>query len=403
MKSLWLCDYYPRPHDTAMGIWGFKTMQALQNQGVDTVGMAPTPWIPRALALNQSMRHWAHVPDQWDYQGIKSYYLRCLHYPHRWVAKNIYNTWPYWDSEWVWKGCKQVIDTVIHTEKPDVLHANFVFPSGYLAWRMSHKYHIPYVMHERSPQRLNAAMQHSRRKRLYEKIVHDAHAVITLNSSLAQALQGMTDKSVHRIPAAADMDSMSFTKNPGISRRSKPYILSVGALNARKGHWYLIHALELVREHMPDLQCVIVGDGPERARLERLIRALNLQERVLLMGRKSHAEVMQLMHECVLFALPSQAEAFGTVYAEALSMKKPIIACHGEGIGEYIQDGVHGILVEPKNPKGIANAIQQLIEDVELRLRIGKAGLALVEARLSYAAIAQSISSIYKEILNGQE
>ena len=90
-------------------------------------------------------------------------------------------------------------------------------------------------------------------------------------------------------------------------------VLSVGSLSERKGHEYLIRAIGEVRKDIPEIACRIIGSGPKRGELEKLIEQLGLADTVELCGKRPHADVLGEMSWCDVFALPSWGEAGGTV------------------------------------------------------------------------------------------
>lgn len=380
-----------------MGIWAWKTMQALKRGGIEVAGLAPTSWIPHWLGWNAGLKNWAAVPKHWRHEDIDVYYPKCAHYPHRLVTRWIYDPLAFADSAFIWSACRRNFEAVIEKERPDVLQANFAFPSGYLAMQVKRTWDIPYVFHERSPQRLAAAQRFAWRQNLYCRVVRNADAVITLNRKLVNEIEGLTGVRPVMIPAAADPGPAAPVNE---EETGKPFFLSVGALNPRKGHAALIDAIARLRKDIPDIHGVIVGGGPQRQMLQKLIADNGLEPHVTLSGRIPHARVQDLMRRCRFFVLPSKDEAFGTVYAEAMAAAKPIIACRDEGIGDYAEDQKHGLWVEYGNAQSIAEAMQRLWDDDNLRHRMGNAGRELVLKTLSYDAIAKSIKSIYSRVVD---
>ena len=403
-RALWICDYFPRPHDMTTGTWALETAVALQEAGLPAVVLAPTPWIPRSIAATKSFREWSRVPRQWQTGGVPIYYPRCPHYPRRWVHEGLYNRLPFFDSALLWPWLRGAAHRVMETHPFDVVHANFLFPSGYLGLKLKRRYGTPLVVHERSVQRLGMAREHARRGKAYRRILREADVVITENQKMAAGLREMeptiTDLRVFKQPGTHPGVIASFEQMRPPAFMNRKVILSVGALSKRKGHEYLVRAIAEIKSEFPNLACRIIGEGPERRKLGELAVELGVSEIVELVGRRPHAEVLGEMSWCDIFALPSWGEAGGTVYGEAMQFGKPIIACVGEGITEVVQDGVQGLLVPPRDHSRLAEALRRLLVDASGRERMGAAARELAVTELSYPQLANQLIELYGELVD---
>jgi glycosyltransferase involved in cell wall biosynthesis len=174
-------------------------------------------------------------------------------------------------------------------------------------------------------------------------------------------------------------------------------VLSIGNLIPIKGHDLLLRALAAIQARHPDATCDIIGDGPERAKLEALVLELSLASRVRFLGRQSRRQVAESMRHCAVFALPSSYEALGCVYLEAMASEKPAIGCTGQGIAEVIQQGMNGMLVEPGDLQGLARAISMLLDDESLRRRIGRSARHTILHGFTLADQAQRLAELYRE------
>jgi glycosyltransferase involved in cell wall biosynthesis len=162
-------------------------------------------------------------------------------------------------------------------------------------------------------------------------------------------------------------------------------ILSVGRLVPFKGFDQLIDACaELVRRNL-DFTCEIVGDGPERDRLQSKIDSHQLKSRVALLGSLPREAVFEKMRACHIFALASMvdrngaSDVFPTVILEAMAAARPVVSTQLAGIPESVVHGGTGLLVPPSNPTAFAEALAQLVVDPVLRQQYGNAGRAHVE------------------------
>jgi glycosyltransferase involved in cell wall biosynthesis len=186
--------------------------------------------------------------------------------------------------------------------------------------------------------------------------------------------------------------------SPGVeSRSAEQLILSVGNLIPVKGHDLLIRAVASLAPEFPALALEIIGDGPERSRLQALAQRLQILDRVRFPGRQSRSQVVTAMRRCTLFVLPSRYEGLGCVYLEAMAVGKPVIGCRGQGIAEIVQHGSNGFLVGPDNEKELTLAMAMLLRDEARRRSLGAAARDTTLERLTLAHQAENLARIYRE------
>ena len=170
-----------------------------------------------------------------------------------------------------------------------------------------------------------------------------------------------------------------------------PQLIIVGRLHESKGHRVLLDALAKV----PGAELTIVGDGPERTAIEKQIESLGLKERVRLTGSVSEHQIIELMRSADLFVAPSHAEPLGVVYMEAMAMGVATIGTSAGGVAEIIDSGKDGLLVPPRDPEALAEAIQSLIDNPDRRRSLAKAGresvVANFDARIGAATLYERI------------
>mgnify|MGYP001338138705 FL=1 len=139
----------------------------------------------------------------------------------------------------------------------------------------------------------------------------------------------------------------------------KKYLIGVGRLVKRKGFEYLIKSLKLLNE---DVECLIIGDGPEKENLQQLAVNLGLKQRVNLLGYLSEEEKkFQYLAAADIFVLSSLHEGFGIVLQEAMQVGLPIIATNIGGQVDFIKDGENGFLVNIKDEESIADSAKRIL------------------------------------------
>src|SRR6266511_332935 len=164
-----------------------------------------------------------------------------------------------------------------------------------------------------------------------------------------------------------------------------PRIVSVGRLVPFKGFDDLIDACAELARHRIDFVCDIIGDGPLRETLQAKIEQLDLSSRVNLLGSLSQGAVLEKLQAADIFALASTTDAqgatdvFPTVILEAMASARTVVSTRLAGIPELVVDGQTGMLAPPGDSPALAQALEQLLRDPELRLRFGHAGRARIE------------------------
>ncbi|MGH8907543.1 MAG: glycosyltransferase [Egibacteraceae bacterium] len=157
-------------------------------------------------------------------------------------------------------------------------------------------------------------------------------------------------------------------------------ILCIGTLHEVKGQRHLLEACRLLAEQGVQVRCTLVGDGPDRRMLARLIAAWSLEGSAELVGRRTTAEIAALLVTVDVLAAPSvptrqgKREGIPVVLMEAMSAQVPVVASRLSGIPELVEDGRTGLLVPPGDAAALAGALRRLHEDPRLRRRLGCAG-----------------------------
>ncbi len=181
-----------------------------------------------------------------------------------------------------------------------------------------------------------------------------------------------------------------------ISERPDALIGLVGRLTPQKGCEYFLRAAQRVLIDFPRTLFVLVGEGPDRRKLEELVRDLNIAERVIFAG---HREDMPGVYASLdILVLPSINEGLPMTLIEAMAAARPVIATPVGAIPKLIIPEQTGLLVNPRDPVGLAAALGRLISNPDLRHRLGRDGQAWVMRRFSAEAMAQQYAEIYQEV-----
>jgi len=170
----------------------------------------------------------------------------------------------------------------------------------------------------------------------------------------------------------------------------------------------LIRAWPRVVEGQPEAELIVVGEGADRARLQRLAAEEGADDRVRFTGWISDHHLRELYRTAAVFALPTSAtvgsqaggEGFGLVFLEAAAAGLPVVAGRSGAVPEVVEDGVTGTLVEPGDLVGIADAIGALLRDDALRSRMGRAARSLAMSRYSFEAFGDRIETAFGDLVS---
>ncbi|BAZ09691.1 group 1 glycosyl transferase [Calothrix sp. NIES-4071] len=180
---------------------------------------------------------------------------------------------------------------------------------------------------------------------------------------------------MHIIHCGVNPVLFNITSHTELSKR----LLFVGRLAAAKGLPILLESLAILQQAHPDISLTVVGDGPDREKLERKTTELGLSQNVNFVGYKSQAQVREYFQLTDVFVMSSFAEGIPVVLMEAMAAGVPVVATQIAGISELVEDGVNGYLVPPADSVSLAARVDKLLSNHLLRAAFGQAGRAKVE------------------------
>jgi len=175
-----------------------------------------------------------------------------------------------------------------------------------------------------------------------------------------------------------------------------PVIGVVCELRAQKALEVLFAAVAQLRHELPELRVLVAGDGPEREGLEEEARRLDLDGTVRLLGIRR--DVPALLDALDVAVLSSDYEGSPLSVMEYMAAGKPVVSTRVGGVPELVEDGVHGLLVEPRDPGALAAAIGRLLHDPGEARRLGEQGRERQQRELSLDAMVSKIEDLYEEL-----
>jgi glycosyltransferase involved in cell wall biosynthesis len=290
---------------------------------------------------------------------------------------------------------------LLRREPVDHLHAHFATAPTLVAMFTHQLSGVPYTFtaHARDiyvdtqPELLRAEME-------------GAEAVVTVSeynrSYLSRQLAGTTaNGKVRCVPYGLDLRHFPFdcSRPPDAG---PPVILSVGRLIEKKGLDDVIAAAAILRRRGRRFRVEIIGTGPLKPALEAQVQRLGVQDRVTFLGVQPQEAVRPAYRRATLFALPCVVSADGdrdgmpNVLLEAMASGVPVVSTSVVGIPEWIHSGRNGLLVDPRNPAMLADALDFLLADADLRDRLAQAARRTIEAHFAIERNAVELVTLFQ-------
>ena len=301
-----------------------------------------------------------HYAEDYRMGNISVHYVKYLLPPNS-VFRGIF-----------WRRAVSKIRSLISREKLEfsLIHAHFLWPSGYVAAHLKKYYGVPVVVTGHGSDVYVLPFKNASWRKRIEYSLRMADSIITVgkkNRDIMVSKLGVPEEKVSVIPNGysseifAPMDMAEARKALNIPPDRK-VLLTAGNLLPVKGHRYLIEAIDLVRKRRKDVLCIIVGSGPLETELREQIRALGLEDHIWLVGGRPYDEMPVWMNACDVFVLPSLNEGNPTVMFETIGCGKPFVGTTVGGVPEAISDDRIGLLVPPADSTALAVAILKALE-----------------------------------------
>lgn len=239
------------------------------------------------------------------------------------------------------------------------------------------------------------------RTRLPEK-VREADAVVCVSDFARSQVMGFVEQDLwdklHVVHCGIGVAEFQ-ARNGSNPARGELEVLTVGRTVPFKGHPVLLEAVaELIRRRVP-VRVTIIGDGPQRADLERLAGQLGVSDRICFAGAIGQDEIRSYYEAADVFCLPSFAEGLPVVLMEAMAMGLPVVTTRIMGIPELVEDGVNGRLVSPGRSDELADAIAALAAAPALRAQMGGAGRDKVIKEFDSEQTARQLRDVYETLV----
>lgn len=389
MRILHIVTAFPRQSGDPIAPWLVELLQRLRARGHDVE------------VLTSSYRG---LGDQ-DHAGIPVYRFR--YFPARWERLTHEETAPdrmrrsllyaIMPVFFLASGMRRA-RALAHKGRYDIVHVHWPMPMALLGWAARRGRAMPMVTTFYGIELRWVQSRLPFLKWLVRWAARASAQAVAISSYTARELRKLINVPIEVIPYTAELPPPS-PMSAG-ARANERCILFVGRLIERKGVSHLIRALGTIRRQIP-ARLVVIGDGPERARLEQVTREMGMAEHVEFRGRVSDEELRLAYAAADLFVLPSvldarqDTEGLGVVLLEAMNYGVPVIASDIGGITDIVLHEQTGLLVPAGDEGALASALSRVLGDGALSRRLGEAGRKRLHDAFSWDRIVDQWENVY--------
>jgi phosphatidylinositol alpha-1,6-mannosyltransferase len=299
------------------------------------------------------------------------------------------------------------LDRIVNETRPDTIHCGKCLPEGLLAVAIERWRGIPFCCYVHGEELMLART--SRELKYFTRMVLRRAAKVVANGQhTKRLLLEEWDVPDHQVAVMhPGVDTTRFVPadiSADIRRRlgwvDRRVVLTVGALQQRKGQDMMIRALPAVRARCPEVLYVVVGEGWERSYLHDLVVEHDVADAVQFRGRLAEDQLVECYQQCDVFVLPNRQvgwdfEGFGIVLLEAQACGKPVIAGRSGGTAETLDPGVTGELVACDAPEELAGAVTALLIDAERARAMGARARQFVVDRFDWQVLGRRALEVF--------
>jgi len=295
--------------------------------------------------------------------------------------------------------------SLIRKERIDVIHSNNFAPAlaGSILSFLTSKPHIT-IIHDIFSMYKD-----------YWKIERKQKNVPKLNSFIGPIFEKMIIKlkcsAIHTVSKATKDDLVEFGAKKPIYvipnaiyyDEPKTYevnplqFIFIGRLLHYKNVEVVIKAVSILKKNYPSITLIIVGSGPYKTNLERLVSDLNLHDNIKFKGQLKQEEKNELMKTSISFVFPSLLEGFGLVILEAFEYKKPILVSNVRPLSEIVDHCETGYVIPPHDEKEWASAMEKIIKEPGSAVKMGESGRKVLEEKYNPKTMCQKVMKMYKD------
>ena len=357
MKVAVVAEYYPRRRDPVLGIWAHRQALAARDAGADVRVLVLERPVPPAASLKRpwklpgALAGIARQPKQDQLDGIEVRYVR-------FVAGDRNKTYASW-HERAAEPLGEALGALRQEWEFELVHAHYALPAGGAALPFTTAHDLPLVISVHGGDVLGPLLQAPEAQTAVGEVLSSASEVICNSRATLERVADIT-RDEERLRVVHLGASPPDDPPP---KRDRPTVSTLAHVIPRKRHADVLEAVQ----SMDGVGWLVIGDGPELPALRRAAAELKLEDRIEFAGQLAPDDALRELASTHVMALPSEDEAFGVAYVEALACGVPAIGLESEGgPREIAACGPGMLLVPPRDPAALADAIRRVLDDPAL-------------------------------------
>ncbi len=294
------------------------------------------------------------------------------------------------------------IKRIIEDIKPDILHAHYATSYGIIGSLSN--YH-PYILSVWGSDVYDFPQISPFHKKLVEYNLKKADYILSTSFHMKKETEKYTNKHIEITPFGVDVNKFKPIPSFKSNNRDQFVIGTIKTLKPKYGIEYLIKAFKILKRSYPEknLKLKIAGKGEQKEELQQLCRDLQIQADVEFLGFLPEQEVIHTFNTFDVAVFPSDSESFGVAAVEAQACGLPVIVSNVGGLPEATSPNITSLLVERKNEKELANAIERLMLDDKLRKKLGINARSFVLEHYNIEDNFKDVETLYQKVVNNNE
>jgi len=376
---LYIPSWYPNQYDILSGVFFKEQIEGLSSV-IENVGViAPVYRSFKTFNFKKNKLTFS------DNAGVNTFIKELWHLP----GCNIYNRLQWFNN------CKWLFENYVKTfGYPDLIHIHSIITAGQFAVYAKKKYNIPFVLTEHSSGFGRELYSKNELMSFKDEVVESSHNFAvskSLAEVLAKSIGGNWDVLPNWVSDSFINQDKNFTKSS-----EKIIFFSLSSLNPLKGLNFLIDAFDNLAKEYKNVELLIGGSGAEYHNLSNQIKKLELEDKVLLLGKLDRNAAIENYKKSTFYVSPSLVETFGIVIIEALAMGLPVLATNSGGPQSILNNDV-GIIVNKNSREELYKGMKYLIENDDKfdREKIVKYCIE----HFSREKVSNDLINVYKKIL----
>jgi len=396
MKILEVCQEFPNRYYPQLGTFIKQSIDSIAKQKVNVTVVSPKPIvIPFSAFPYHNFSKLPHIEHTEKYDLHYPRYLYIV--PKKYFYSLTGISYAYFISRYAIKNIKP---------KPDLLHAHFSYPDGFGMIGLAKRWKVPFVISALGTLERKVAYEGSYTSRQIFEAMNCADKVLSVSEDLKNHIVnlGISEDKVSVVPNGVDIEKFKpagkeYARNMLNLPQDKKIVLFVGALKKIKGVDYLIEAAKSFLDTNISLYMVGRDDGMKKS-LEKRAHELKIDNHIKFTGPVNHEDIPLWLSASDILVLPSLSEGRPNVILEAFACEVPVVATNVGGIPELMINGETGYLVTAKNPMELSEKVNKLLEDRDLRIKMGKFGrMTIIQRGLTWETHAKKTIKIYSKLL----